>query len=142
MNVSTWRQTLQALDAGLELQPSASAASIAAAELRLGVTLPPDLRGLYEATDGIHDNGGQWFVMWQLEDLAIRNLEAWSSDWETEPRRGLLGFGDDGTGDPFCVELKGGTTVFHWSPIEQLARPLAPDLLQFWTGWFTGTIGT
>jgi hypothetical protein len=40
------------------------------------------------------------------------------------------------------VLLGGDTTIYTWSPIDQLAYPLAPDLLVFWTGWLTGTIGT
>ncbi|MGW1341874.1 SMI1/KNR4 family protein [Kribbella sp. NPDC002412] len=141
MDAGAWRQTLQAADDGLELQPPADPGEIAAVELRLGIPFPAELRGLYEATDGILDKPGEWFVMWRLGDVARWNLEAWNG-WESEARRRLLGFGDDGTGDPFCVALDGETTVCTWSPIEQEARPLAPNLREFWLGWLSGQIKT
>ncbi|NIK60867.1 SMI1/KNR4 family protein [Kribbella shirazensis] len=141
MHADAWRQTLQAADDGLELQPPADAGEIAAVELRLDITFAAELRGLYEATDGIFDKPGQWFVMWRLGEVARWNLDAWNG-WESEARRKLLGFGDDGTGDPFCVALDGEPTIFTWSPIEQQARSLAPNLREFWLGWFSGQITT
>jgi hypothetical protein len=140
MSEAAWRPLLQAVD-GVELQPPVDAAGIAAVELRLGIKLPTTLRGLYEATNGIYAQPGQWFVMWHLDDLASRNLAAWNG-WESEARRRLLAFGDDGTGDPFCVELDGEPAVFAWSPTEQEARPLAPGLREFWFGWLSGRIKT
>jgi cell wall assembly regulator SMI1 len=53
------------VDDGLELQPPTDAASIAAAELQLGVTLQPKLRSHYEATNGVYDKPGEWFVLWR-----------------------------------------------------------------------------
>ncbi|GAA1708530.1 hypothetical protein GCM10009745_65460 [Kribbella yunnanensis] len=141
MDADAWRRTLQAAADGLELRPPADAGEIAAVELRLGIGLPAELRGLYEATDGILDKPGEWFVMWRLGDVARWNLEAWNG-WESGDRRRLLGFGDDGTGAPFCVALDGEPTIFIWSPIEQEARALAPNLREFWLGWLSGQITT
>lgn len=141
MDGTAWRQTLQAANDGLELQAPADPGEIAAVELRLGIGLPAELRGLFGATNGIYDKPGEWFVMWRLEDVAQWNLEAWNG-WESEARRRFLGFGDDGTGDPFCVALDGDSTVFTWSPVGQEARPLAPNLREFWLGWLAGEITT
>jgi cell wall assembly regulator SMI1 len=141
MDRNTWGQILRAAERGLELQPPARPTEIAAVELRLGTRLPDELRGLYEETDGIYHKPGQWFTMWRLSDLANWNLEAWNG-WESEDRRRYLGFGDDGTGNPFCVELAGGPTIFTWSPIEQIAWPLAQNLRAFWVGWLSGEIRT
>ncbi|WP_432890347.1 SMI1/KNR4 family protein [Kribbella sp. CA-245084] len=141
MDAAAWLQTLRTGDDGLKLQGPADPGEIAAVELRLGVAFPGELRGLYEVTDGIFDKPGEWFVMWRLVDVARWNLEAWSG-WESEARRELLGFGDDGAGDPFCVALDGKPTIFTWSPIEQEARPLAPSLREFWLGWVSGQIKT
>jgi hypothetical protein len=140
MNAAAWRQTLEAVDDGLGLQLPSEPAEIAAVELRLGIKFPAELRELYEATDGIYDKPGEWFVMWRLGDVARWNLEAWNS--RSEARRRFLGFGDNGTGDPFCVALDGEPAIFTWSPIEQEARPLAPNLREFWLGWLAGKIRT
>jgi cell wall assembly regulator SMI1 len=141
VDASSWRQTLRAGDDRLELQPPADPGEIAAVELRLGIRFPAELRGLYEAMDGVYDRPGEWFVMWRLGDVARWNLEAWNG-WESEARRRFLGFGDDGTGNPFCVALDGESTIFTWSPIEQEARPLALGLREFWLGWLSGEIKT
>jgi len=109
-------------------------------ERSLGIELPVDLREMYEATDGLYDGPGEWFVMWRFADLVERNLEAWKA--ESADRRLQLGFGDDGTGNPFCVRVDGGGGVFVWSPIEQDAVLLAADLREFWPGWLAGRITT
>lgn len=123
-----------------ELQEPADVQSIAAAESALAVSMPDQVRELYEATNGVWDQGGQWFFMWRLEDLVQWNLDAW--ELEGEKRRPYLGFGDNGFGNPFCVELEGGSTVYTWSAIDQHAYPLAPGMREFWVGWLAGEIGT
>ncbi|MEV6288340.1 SMI1/KNR4 family protein [Kribbella sp. NPDC051770] len=135
MHEPTWRHLLTA---DVQLQPPATPAELSAAERDLGTALPPALRELYAVTSGIYDPAGQWFVLWRLADLAPRNLDAWSI--ETEARRDLLAFGDDGTGDPFCLALTGDPAVHTWSPIDQQAWPLAATLHEFWAGWMTGEI--
>jgi cell wall assembly regulator SMI1 len=92
------------------LRPPADPDEIAAVELRLGIKLPTELSELCEAADGTYDKPGRWFVMWRLGDVADWNLEAWYG-WEAEARRTFLGFGDDGTGRPFCVALGGPPAV-------------------------------
>jgi hypothetical protein len=67
---------------------------------------PEDLRRLYLASDGVFDAPAQWFVIWPIADVVIRNREAWSCE-DSPSRRNLVGFGDDGTGAPFCVPRMG-----------------------------------
>ena len=133
-----WQQLLSA-DDGYQLRPSASAADIAAAEAALEAVFPADLRELYLISDGVFDIPGQWFVIWPLAEVVTRNQDAWSRENSPE-RRALVGFGDDGTGDPFCGPRDGGGGVFAWSPIDGKATLLAATVAGFWSGWNAGTL--
>ncbi len=126
---------------GIELQKPASHDDLERVEESLEVLLPADLRALYLVSDGVYDKSGQWFVIWPLTDVIERNRYAWDG-WEGTARRQLVGFGDDGTGDPFCVPHGGETGVFIWHPIDQEAYWLADTLEEFWAGWSAGTIST
>lgn len=84
---------------------------LADAERRLGVRIPESVRALYADSDGRHDDVGQWWVVWPLERLIAENTRYWSEGWLS---LSLLAFGDDGTGDPFCV--------YHGDPVEAVAR--------------------
>ena len=133
-----WQQLLSA-DDGCQLHPGASAGDIAAAEAALEAVFPADLRELYLVSDGVFDAPGQWFVIWPLAEVVTRNQDAWS--WEDSPgRRVLVGFGDDGTGDPFCVPRDGGGGAFAWSPVDGTATLLADTVAGFWSGWIAGTL--
>ncbi|WP_432832842.1 hypothetical protein [Dactylosporangium sp. CA-092794] len=46
-------------------------------------------------------------------------------------RRQLLGFGNDGTGAPFCVPSDGSDGVFVWNHIDQQAYRLAGTVEEF-----------
>ena len=73
-----------------------------------------------------------------MATLVSENLTRWNAS--LLPQR-LLAIGDDGTGDPFCVE--GDEPVVHgWHPIEGNSVPLAPDLYAFGAEWIAGTIAT
>ncbi|WP_165546961.1 SMI1/KNR4 family protein [Kribbella sindirgiensis] len=141
MDEAAWRQTLHAVGNRLKLQPPADPGEIAAVERQLGIAFPAELRALYAATNGIYDRPGQWFVMWPLADVANSNLAAWSGG-APEARQKLLGFGDDGTGAPFCIAVDGEPIVLTWSPIAQEVRPLAATLHEFWLSWLSGDIRT
>ena len=130
--------TLLSADDGLRLQPSASADDVRACEAELGSPLPPDLRNLYLAADGVWDEPGQWFVIWPLAQVAERN--PFADEVEGPDRRGWIGFGDDGTGSPFCVNRQGGSAVYHWSSIDQTATCLAGDVVGFWAAWIAGSL--
>jgi hypothetical protein len=127
-------------DDGYEVLPAASDAEITQAEKLLGATIPTSLRRLYLMSDGVLDKPGQWFVVWPLAEVVEHNRQAWAV--EDNARQQLLGFGDDGTGAPFCVPRDGGGVVFHWNPIDQLAHRLADTVGEFWSGWSNGTITT
>ena len=108
MAVIDWRQLLGA-DDGYELRPGAAASEVAAAEMALAAAFPAELRQLYLASDGVFDHPGQSFVIWPLSEVVTRNRKAWPRDGPA--RRELVGFGDAGTGAPFCVPRDGGRAV-------------------------------
>jgi hypothetical protein len=85
------------------------------------------------------DRAGQWFVIWPLPEVVTRNRLAWSVE-DSLARRGLVGFGDDGTGGPFRVRRDGGGGVFGWSAIGGEATWLAATIAEFWPGWVAGTL--
>lgn len=138
MAVIDWRQLLSA-DDGFELRPGGGADDVAAVEAALAAVFPAELRELYLASDGVFDRPGQWFVIWPLSEVVTRNREAWSLE-DSPVRRGLVGFGDDGTGAPFCVPRGGGGGVFAWSAIGGEATWLAGTVAGFWSGWVAGTL--
>jgi hypothetical protein len=131
-----WRQLLGA-DDGCQLRPGAGPDEVAAAEAVLEAVFPAELKGLYLASDGVFDAPGQWFVIWPLEMLAEENVQ--------RRRAGILpadliAFGDDGTGDPFCVPQDGGDGVFFWDAIDGEATRLANSVATFWSGWVADTL--
>ena len=134
---SSWIAALRAAD-GCRLRPPAAPSGLGAAESELEVTFPGELRALYLASDGVFDEPGQWFVIWPVTDLVSRNQAAWAAGSST--RRGLLAFGDDGTGSPFCVSRGGGPDVFFWSPVLNEVTHLAPGLASFWNAWIKGSL--
>lgn len=133
-----WRQLLGA-DGWYELCPGAAAGEVAAVEAALEAVFPAQLREVYLASDGVFDRAGQWFVIWPLAEVVTRNTEAWSLA-DSPVRGGLVGFGDDGTGTPFCVRRDGGGGVFAWSAIDAEARLLADTVTGFWAGWVAGAL--
>jgi hypothetical protein len=137
--VIDWRAALSD-DDGNELQSAASEAEVDRLEGLLAVVLPAELRALYLATDGVFDKPGQWFVIWPLADVVTRNRLAWAE--ARTARRELVGFGDDGTGAPFCVPRDGSDGVLIWNPLDAQAHWLADTVAQFWVGWSNGSITT
>ena len=114
---------LLSTDDGLRLQHGASESDLDECEAKLGSTLPLALRNLYLASDGVWDEPGQWFVIWPLREVVERNRTA--AEVETVHRGDWVAFGDDGTGNPFCVDRQGNDAVYYWSPIDQAATRLA-----------------
>jgi cell wall assembly regulator SMI1 len=139
MILTDWLRLLTRAE-GYRVGPGATAEDLARYEETLEATFPTPLRKLYLATDGVYDERGQWFVVWPLDELARRNQLHWAE--EGAGRRELLGFGDDGTGAPFCVPRDGAPGVFTWNPVEAAPHWLANDIEDFWTGWTTGAITT
>jgi cell wall assembly regulator SMI1 len=133
-----WHRLLSTDDA-CELCPAAAAGDVTAAEAGLAAVFPADLRQLYLVSNGVFDRSGQWFVIWPLPEVVTRNSQAWTQDVSLA-RRELTGFGDDGTGAPFCVPRDGSSSVFAWSPIEGKATLLAKSVADFWSGWIAGML--
>jgi cell wall assembly regulator SMI1 len=131
-----WRAVLQ--DERLKLRSAATEAEVRRVEELLESVLPIDLRRFYLVSDGVFDKLGQWWVLWPLDELVRRNQQAWALGQDLQ----LVGFGDDGTGDPFCVPRDGGAGVFIWHPVGRAAYRLADTVEEFWSGWLRGTITT
>jgi hypothetical protein len=123
---------------GSELRPGASTKALDAAEAALAIPLPQELRSLYRASDGVFDAVGQWFVVWPLDVLVDENVRRRENGVLPES---MIGFGDDGAGNPFCVE-EGQSSVSCWYVLEDRKEPLAVDIATFWRGWTGGTITT
>jgi cell wall assembly regulator SMI1 len=129
---------LLATDDGFRLQNGVTDEELQDAEANLGCHLPEKLARLYRLTNGVWDNPGQWYVIWPMVDVIQRNREA--GQIETLARQQWIAFGDDGTGNPFCVHRRGGGAVYYWNLIDQQATLLADDLPSFWTAWVADTL--
>jgi SMI1 / KNR4 family (SUKH-1) len=128
-----WAKTLAASDDGFGVGAPVEAASLEHAESVIQTALPPTLRALYQVTDGILDKPGEWYVVWPIARLISDNLAAY--ELERTLRCEYVAFGDDGTGNPFCVKRGGADAVYYWSPIEETATWLADSARGFWVGW-------
>ena len=124
---------------GYELQPGACPEALEAAEGVLGLRFPDGLRSLYMVSDGVFDTVGQWFVIWPVGMLADQNTRLRNGG--LLPSGPVIAFGDDGTGDVFCMK-PGQQDVSCWHPIDGSMPQLASDLATFWRGWADGTITT
>jgi hypothetical protein len=106
------------------------------AERRLSVTLPARLRRLYGESDGRFLEAGQWWVVWPLARLAEDNERAWG---DGTLARHLLAFGDDGTGNPFCVALDSDADeVLRWNWLDQDVEVNEGSMEHFLRTWLDG----
>lgn len=109
---------------------------VADAERRLSMRLPPPVRRLYETSDGYWSEAGQWWVVWPLAPLAEDNERAWR---DGTLDRDLLAFGDDGTGNPFCVSLTSTVDeVLRWNFIDLAVEVDEGTMAQFRRTWLDG----
>jgi hypothetical protein len=136
---SDWVAVLSA-DDGLRLQSGAPTDTIEESESALDATFPLALRNLYRASDGVWDEPGRWFLIWPLVAVLERNRLAW--DAEAPARGEWIGFGDDGTGNPFCFRRGGDDDVYYWSSVDQAATRLASDPVAFWQAWVADSLPT
>jgi len=128
-----WEQALAAERFGLRLSSGVSESALTGAGEALGSPLPGSLADFYRFTDGIFDEPGQWYVAWPLARLVGEN--------QARPLPGLVGFGDDGTGDWFAVRGRDGIVVYV-SRVTGDQHHLADSLATFWSGWLAGEITT
>lgn len=110
-------------------------AELDAAERRLRIRLPHALRALYGNGDGRFDKDGQWWVVWPLNQLVSETETYWREDWMD---RSLVAFGDDGTGDPFCMHHDGSSdAIARWSMIEREVFENYQSMTDFTIAWLT-----
>lgn len=107
--------------------------AIDAAETHLGVSIPQPLRALYAEADGRYSRGGRYWVVRPLARVIEDNHHAWGEG--TLPRH-LLAFGDDGTGNPFCLSLSSPTDeVLRWNWLDRDVEVQEGTLHQFSRKW-------
>lgn len=105
-------------------------------ERRLSVTFPARLRRLYDESDGRFSEAGQWWVVWPLDRLVEDNERAWGDGMLA---RHLLAFGDDGTGNPFCVALNSDADqVLRWNWLDQDVEVNEGSIDTFLRTWLHG----
>jgi SMI1/KNR4 family protein SUKH-1 len=96
--------------------PPCNAESIRRAEMKLGVRLPGCLSHALLVGDGRFDEGGQWWVLWPLDRIVEENLASWE---QRGLPRSLIAVGDDGAGNPFCLQVGADDShVLRWSWID------------------------
>lgn len=110
----------------LVTRPGTTRARLHTASAKLDVKFPVALSALYLQSDGVWDRDGQWYVIWPLNELVERHGDVAGA-------RSGLAFGDDGTGNPFCIHADG--SVSYWSEIDAEHTWLASDLESFWSAW-------
>ena len=108
-----------------------AADQLAVAEAQLSVRLPQSLRILFLRGDGRFRLDGQWWVVWPLDRVVSDSRAAWG-DGNLDRR--LLAFGDDGTGNPFCVRLDGDEVV-RWSWIDGGVERVEGSMDEFVAEW-------
>jgi hypothetical protein len=87
---------------------------------------------IYDGGDGRFSEDGQWWVVWPLDRLVDENRDAWDRGLP----RDLLAFGDDGTGNPFCVQLATASAdVLRWSWIDLAVERTEGSMDSFLAEW-------
>ncbi|GGV23734.1 SMI1/KNR4 family protein [Streptomyces longisporoflavus] len=126
-----WREAAGRAYEAVEFGGPADAADVAAAEQRLGCSLPAALVSLLRETDGIVGHYGVDTV-WPLERIVEDNLRFWSDRSFADlymPFDALLFFGDNGGGDQFAfVRRPARADVFVWEHENDSRRWVARDL--------------
>lgn len=87
---------------------------------------------MFLEADGRYRSDGDWWVIWPLERLVRENTGAWAKGCLAKQ---LVAFGDDGTGNPFCMALDGDGQVARWSWIDgevQRSEGMFRDFMAEW----------
>jgi hypothetical protein len=122
---------------GVIAGPPCSSARIADGERSLGAALPDELVALYRAADGLFDEPGQWYIVWPLDRVVVTNVQLWNDGLLDQ---GLVAFGDDGTGAPFCLRRHDPARrhVLRWSLIDGAVETDEGVLNTFLRTWAHG----
>ena len=105
---------------------------VSRAEQALGFALPDELRRVYTEGDGRWRPDGQWWVVWPVDRLIEDNKRAWTEGLLASD---LVAFGDDGTGNPFCVARNGDDAVVRWSWIDGAVDYTVGSMEEFMAIW-------
>lgn len=106
-----------------------SSAELSEIEAALGTLLPDPLLSLYRANNGVFDLVGQWWVVWPLARML--EAKAWLTKFDGYQEQ-WVAFGDDGTGDPFCLH-RDDERITRLSMIDGDHELFAHGLGDFWT---------
>jgi hypothetical protein len=103
------------------------------AEADLGGPLPVSLRALLAATDGVFGEPGQWECLWPVSRISAEAPTWWAAGAPTS----FLPFGDNGAGDPLCIEVAGPDIgkIVEWSAIDLSSTIDWPNLKAWWRAW-------
>ncbi len=139
-DAADWSLTLTPERRNLTVTTGCSEEAMRHAETVLGRSLPRDLASLMSYSNGLVDASAESQVVWPLSRLVTDNLKAWASEDLALPAA-LLGFGDDGSGDWFCMRSQDpSASILHWSWIDGAARPIAHGLRSFLPRWLDGDL--
>jgi cell wall assembly regulator SMI1 len=104
-------------------------------ERDLDLRLPDVLKDLYASGDGRYNSGGEWWVVWPTARLVEENRRAWQNGLP----RTYFTFGDDGTGDPFYIDLEVvDGEVQRWSWIDNASQGVVGTISEFRAIWIEG----
>lgn len=116
----------------LDADPAADAASIEAAEARMGVRFPDELRVFWR------EYGGGYFAftnVFSVDPNSEWNIEVRNEKLSPELRRWFIAISDPGTGDYYGFRVNDGTTVPAVSVFDHDSRTLKEtkygDLFEF-----------
>lgn len=115
-----------------ESGPPCSEELLREAASTLGCSMPVPLQALYRAGDGRFDPTGSWWVIWPLERTVTESGDAWRGG---SLNADLLAFGDDGTGNPFCLPVDGRDEVVRWSWIDGAVERSEGSFAEFVGRW-------
>lgn len=129
-----WREVAGQACAEAEFRAPVDGSAVAAAELRLGCSLPSGLVNLLRETDGIVGHYGTDTV-WPLARIVEDNLRFWSDRSFADlymPFDALLFFGDNGGGDQFAfVQKPQRSDIFVWEHEDDSRRWVARNLADY-----------
>ena len=141
-----WRERIFDVCSTATFRAPCSPEEIDQIEQSLSITLPPELRGLLDETDGVVGEYGLNLI-WPAERIAKDNLQFRTyPDFRTlyMPFDSLLFFGDAGNGDQFAFPVLDGEIrrkdIFAWNHEDDSRTWIAPSLEQFFEWFFSGKI--
>ena len=88
--------------------------------------------GCTRPRNGLYDRSGEWWVVWPVTRMVDENLRVWATG---ELDQALLAFGDDGTGNPFCVDRGDPMAVVRWSWIDAAVESKMGRMADFMRAW-------